>query len=377
MVRKLCVFPNDSLLSYYKKGEIKERYFNPKNWFDEVHVVSLFDEEIEAHYVKTLAGTADLVIHKFGKANLTNYKGYERRVNDILKEIKPDLIRSYNPLVQGWIAAKCAKNLNIPLVVSLHTNYEQQRLELKKERYLQYLKLSYAAKTIEPFVFKNADAVICVYRFTIPYAEKMGAKNIHLIYNKVDLDKFSPTEKELVNKKPTIISVGRLIDQKNHRYLIEAVKDLDVQLIIIGDGPNYNSLTEFADKISVNNKVQFIKRVPNEELVKYYRSATIYAQPMENLGGIPMPVLEAMACGLPIVMSKREHGQSEDIDDSIYFVENDPKEFARAFSQIISDTTMQKSLRNNVLNRIRDIGGEQMENKELSVYQQLIELQGK
>ena len=39
MNKKLAVFPNDSLLDYYKKGEIKHRYFNPNNLFDEIHVI--------------------------------------------------------------------------------------------------------------------------------------------------------------------------------------------------------------------------------------------------------------------------------------------------------------------------------------------------
>ena len=43
---KLCVFPNDPLKSYYIKGEIKDRYFNPKNFFDEVHVISFIENEI-------------------------------------------------------------------------------------------------------------------------------------------------------------------------------------------------------------------------------------------------------------------------------------------------------------------------------------------
>ena len=44
---KLCVFPNDALKDYFKKGEIKYGYFNPCDFFDEVHVISLFDNEIE------------------------------------------------------------------------------------------------------------------------------------------------------------------------------------------------------------------------------------------------------------------------------------------------------------------------------------------
>ena len=40
---KICVFPNDPILSYYKKGEIKDRYYNPKNLFEEVNIISLID----------------------------------------------------------------------------------------------------------------------------------------------------------------------------------------------------------------------------------------------------------------------------------------------------------------------------------------------
>ena len=59
---KLCVFPNDPLKSYFEKGEIKERYFNPNNLFDEIHVISLFEEDISEEKVKEVAGN---VIFKF------------------------------------------------------------------------------------------------------------------------------------------------------------------------------------------------------------------------------------------------------------------------------------------------------------------------
>ena len=46
-MKKLCVFPNDPLKVYYEKGEIKPKYFNPKNLFDEIHVISLFNSDID------------------------------------------------------------------------------------------------------------------------------------------------------------------------------------------------------------------------------------------------------------------------------------------------------------------------------------------
>ena len=371
---KLCVFPNDPLKSYYEKGEIKERYFNPKNFFDEIHIISLFDEEIEEDKVQKLAGNAVLKIHKLNKADLSNYKFFKQRVISLVSTINPTLIRAFNPRVQGWLAAKTALKLGVPLVISLHTNYDQQRdLAKRKGNFFRYLKLVYATK-LEKFSLKNADAIICVYEFIVPYAKKMKAKNIHVIYNKVDIKKFSnKVRKKLLPTKPTVISVGRLIDQKNHHYLIQAMKNLDAKLIIIGDGPNFESLNKMVQSLNLADKVEIIKRVPNDELPKYYASSDLYVQPMENLGGIPIPVLEAMACGLPVVMSKHSNDYSEVIDDAVVFTENNPDSFLNAINQILSNPEYKEKLIRKSLNVVSKISGEKMEEEELSLYRKLID----
>lgn len=371
---KICVFPNDSLLSYHNKGEVKTGYFNPKNMFNEVHVLSLFDEEINEEKIHVMAGNGSLKIHKLGKANLTNYKSFEENITRTISEIKPTVIRSFNPLVQGWLATKASKKLGIPLVVSLHTNYDQQRDFLKKEhRYFQFFKMAYASQKIEKFVLQNADAVICVYEFIVPYAKKMGANNIQVIYNKVDLNKFSPhCKKEFVASKPIILSVGRLIEQKDHRYLIEAIKELDAELLLIGDGPKYDSLLQLIKSTGVSDKVKIIKKIPHEKLNGYYAASEIYGQPMKFLDGIPMPVLEAMASGLPVVMSKHDTSYSEIIDGAVVFVENNGKSFAEAFKKILSDAKYKEELGKRSLDTVRKIGGDLMEQKEYELYQHLI-----
>ena len=371
---KICVFPNDSLLSYYNKGEIKIGYFNPKNMFKEIHVLSLFDEEVDEKKVQTMAGNGILKIHKLGKANLSNYKSFEEDVIKIIDEIKPSIIRSFNPLIQGWLATKASKKLKIPHVVSLHTNYDQQRNFLKKEhKYFQFFKMTYASQKIEKSVLQSADAVVCVYEFIVPYARKMGAKNVQVIYNKVDLNKFSPDcKKEFVSSRPTIISVGRLIEQKDHKYLVEAIKELDADLLLIGDGPNYDLLLQLIKDIGVSDKVKIIKRVPHEKLSGYYSASEIYGQPMKFLDGIPMPVLEAMASGLPVVMSKHDASYSEVIDDAVLFVENSGESFAQAFKKILFDSKYKEELRKKSLDTVKKISGDIMEQKEYELYQHLI-----
>ena len=61
---KLCVFPNDLLKSYLEKGKIKPRYFNPIDLFDEIHVTSLFESDVELHLYKKNKTTPRMVNRK-------------------------------------------------------------------------------------------------------------------------------------------------------------------------------------------------------------------------------------------------------------------------------------------------------------------------
>ena len=369
---KLCVFVNDPILAYYKKGEIKKGYFNPMDFFKEIHVISLFDQDIDASIVQELAGSGTLFIHKLGKANLSNYKSFNNKIKSCIQKIKPDIIRTYNGLVIGWLAVKVAKSLNIPVVVSLHTNQDQQRAQTRKKKFFQFLKLKYISIIIEKFVITNADAIICVYKSILPYVEKFGVKNAHVIYNGIDTNCFSPeSTPKFKSTKPIILSVGGLIDQRDYKLIVNAVKDLDVKLLLIGDGPNYEEITSLVKLLKISDKVEMIKSVPNKELNAYYASARIFAQPLVNLDGVGKPTLEAMASGLPVVMS-RQKDYSEIIDEAVVYVENDPNNFKAAFEEILADRNHEESLRKKSLNVANQINDKKMEQKTRDLYANLL-----
>ena len=105
---KLCVFPNDPIVSYFKKGEIKNRYYNPCNVFEKLDIISFTDKDIGESKVKKLAGNAELKIHCVGKINLINKSKKKKEVLQLLKQINPDIVRSYNALLEGWVAAYCS-----------------------------------------------------------------------------------------------------------------------------------------------------------------------------------------------------------------------------------------------------------------------------
>ena len=119
MSKKLCVFPSDPIIEYYKKGEIKQRYFNPNNIFEQIDIITFTDNEIEEEKVKELAGTGKIKIHPVGKISIKNRHKNIEKIVKIVQEIDPDVIRSYNSLLPGWYAAKCASALKIPFYLSL------------------------------------------------------------------------------------------------------------------------------------------------------------------------------------------------------------------------------------------------------------------
>ena len=372
----LCAFPNDPIILYYKKGEIKTRYFNPDNIFKKIHIISAIDSDISEDKVKILVGNADLKIHCIGNLNLKNYQSKLDTVKKIIKEIQPNVIRTYNPLINGWLATKIANELKIPLVLSIHNNYEKdvRGQALKNKKFLRYLKLKYTSKVMEPFVIQNASKIICVYRYLIPYVKKFGRDDAEVIYNRVYPSKFCQgNEKKIQFEKFSIIYVSRLSEEKNQECLIKAINDLDVKLLLIGNGPDYEKLVQLTKILKIENKVIFEKSVPNESLSKYYNSVDVFASPGKQ-GGVGIPIIEAMACGLPIVTRKRGNEEREDMDEALMFVDNNPEGFKKAIEKLLSDNELKKKMSERSLKQFNKINGNIMEKKEVSVYREVLKL---
>ena len=372
---KICVFPNDPLKAYYEKGEIKDRYFNPKNIFDEVHVISLFDDEVEEDKVKIVSGSADFKIHKVGKVTLINKNRKKKKIIELIKSINPDVIRSFNPLLQGWMAAQVKQELKIPLVISLHGDYDRDLRHQAKQNsnYKGFLKLQLTKQVLEKFALSEADEVIIIYDFIRDYAKRMQAKSINLIYNRVDLKKFSPqTKEEFVETVPVIICVGRLIKEKNQECLIHAIKDLDVKLLLIGNGVEYNNLKQLVSSLNLENKVRFETSISHDKIHSYYAAADIFALPIKY-GGFAIPALEAAASGLPVILPKQEFDPNPElIKDFAFLVDNNPESFRNAIKRILSDEPFRNELIANGIKVTKEISSESMEEKEKDLYLKLL-----
>ncbi|WP_299290932.1 glycosyltransferase family 4 protein [Nitrosopumilus sp.] len=367
-----CIFPNDPIISYYDKGEIKERYYNPENVFDEIHIISLTEKDVSEDKVKKLVGSAKLKIHSIGKITLKNRKKNIEKVIKLVEDIKPDIIRAYNPLLEGWLAAKCSQKLKVPFFLSLHTQFDYNRKLARKKNLKKFLALKYTEKFIEPFVLKSADKITIVFKIIEPYVEKYVSKKPEILYNKVDLEKFSNAQ-YLSLTEPLIISVGRLIPEKNHECLIRAMERIDGHCLIIGNGEMYSELMNLIIELNLQNKVTIKKSVPNEQIPDYYKSASIFALAYDpDQEGLPIPVIEAIAAKLPIVISKLKEGYSENLENIAIFSERNPEKFAENINELLSNSKLRQKCIQNGIEFIKKFSDKHIENRESEIYKELL-----
>ena len=139
-----------------------------------------------------------------------------------------------------------------------------------------------------------------------------------------------------------------------------------------GDGPQFDEINQLIHSLDLEKRVKIIKNISNEELAPYYQAADIFALPMQDLDGIPIPFLEAMACGLPVVTTKHSDSYSEITDKAVVFVENKSIEFHNAFKEILSNPDYKKQLVTKSLEVAKLINGDIMEEKELALYKKLL-----
>lgn len=163
-------------------------------------------------------------------------------------------------------------------------------------------------KKIIQFCFKRQMIIpvaICdTVKKSLIEAYDLYPDKVHCVYNGVDTTTFIPIRnKREEDNEIIIISVGTLYQIKNHRLLIDAFdkaynKDHRLKLLIVGDGELREELNQ---KISCLDLIDKVKLVGNQkDVCSLLQKADIYCC-SSIVEGLPISVLEAMACGLPII----------------------------------------------------------------------------
>ena len=132
---------------------------------------------------------------------------------------------------------------------------------------------------------------------------------VETLPNGVDLLLFKPHDRENARRRlglplnrSVLVSVGHLVELKGHHLVIEALRSLDrdTVLLIVGDGEMKSRLKELAQSMGFADRVRFCGSLPQAELPWYYSAADVSVL-ASSREGMPNVLLESLACGTPVV----------------------------------------------------------------------------
>ncbi|MBZ9606340.1 glycosyltransferase family 4 protein [Clostridium estertheticum] len=241
---------------------------------------------------------------------------YSRKIMNKIKKIDLDIIHTQTEFSIGIFGRIVAKRLDIPVVHTYHTMYED---------YIHYIShgimlkpASQLAKKVSELYCRDCSAIIVPTIKVKDALENYGlTRHIDVIPTGVNIEPFkrSNYNKETIKDEkisfginetqPVVLFIGRIAKEKSIDIIINSMKELtkripNCKLLIVGDGPERENLENLAKALGIEKSVVFAGEKPWEEIGRYYQMGDVFvgASLTETQG---LTFEEAMAAQIPVV----------------------------------------------------------------------------
>jgi glycosyltransferase involved in cell wall biosynthesis len=304
-------------------------------------------------------------------------------MNTIVKNLQLDIIHVHSPFTMGRVGLRYASKLNIPLLFTYHTRYDQYvhyvplAQDIAREVTIKYSSnfCNHCNHIIAPSA--EIESIIRAFKVKTP---------ISVIPSGVPIDKYQGGDHGWLRehyaipaKNRILLFVGRLTQEKNIPFLIQTFKQVkekqpDTTLVIIAQGPLEEELKDLVKMLglSLHDDVIFTGVMPFNSLVNAYYSADlfVFASLTETQG---LVLIEAMAAGLPVV-AVRASGVREMVDDGIngLLTDCDTGELAAAILRVLKDEKLYHSLQVNAIKKADQLSSHNMAIELEKVYMDLV-----
>ena len=332
----------------------------------EIEIFSLTPSD-DSHY-QDIVGDVKAPVHYLSSDNL-KAKGFWGLLNET-EEVLPgvfqklELLRQekFRYLYQGLELAKIVK---LQKIEHLHSHFASSATNVARiYSHFSNVPFSFTAHAKDIFhentdfrdlqtKLRDASAVVTVSDYNLNYLQRTFgsyANSVRRIYNGMDLKKLSYRKPE--NRKPNIITIGRLIEKKGLDVLIDACailakKDLEFNCSIIGKGDLEPQLQTQINENQLQDKVELAGAIPRREVIESFYNAAVFAAPAiiaqdGNRDGLPTTLLESMALGTPCVATDVT-GIPEIITDKVTGLsveQNDPVGLANALEKLLHNPSL-------------------------------------
>lgn len=237
----------------------------------------------------------------------------------ILKKEQPDIIHLHSSKA-GIVGRIAAISLKTKSVFTVHGWAFTDGISSKSKKFIYRL--------IEKMVAPFTNLFICVSQFDYDIGMRdrvlsKKKKNAIVVHNGVpeNKDKNFLKNKISVHSPMKIVMTARFSSQKDQESLILAlaeIKGFEYSMLFVGDGETLIKNKDLVRKLNLTNKVKFIGF--KENVIKYLKESDIYVL-STHYEGLPISIIEAMSCGLPIIASD-VGGNKELIEHNGYLTEN-------------------------------------------------------
>lgn len=218
------------------------------------------------------------------------------------KKIEFDLIHAHFTYPSGCIGIGLKEKYGKPLLITVHEDYStlvnmRAKTDSRAGLFLNAL--------------SHADGLIRINRKDVPVLKEYN-KSVYFIPNGFDDRKFRAYSKEESRRKlnlpldrKILLNIGSLFEQKGHKYLIDALKQIigkrgDFLCIIIGVGDERDRLTEQINKSGLSEHVLMVGGKPHSEIPLWMNACDIFVLPSISEGN-PTVMFEAIGCGKPFI----------------------------------------------------------------------------
>lgn len=220
----------------------------------------------------------------------------------MISKLKPDIIDCQSHLFLTTVQAiRAAKDLGIPSVVTVHGVMAKRGGLMNLAQYVFLF-------TLGSWIFRETDLVRCLTENDAKEVAKYRCPRdkVRIIRNAVDTDFFRP-KNEADKEDDLIVWTGRFVKEKGLEYLVDAAKRVvshcnDVKFVLIGHGPLEQGIISSVDRNSLSKNFLFTGDFSRRQIAEILQKASLFALPSLR-EGMPFALLEAMACGAPVVGS--------------------------------------------------------------------------
>ena len=313
---------------------------------------------------------------------LSSYKIIKR-----IKDLDLDLIHTQTEFSVGLLGRFLAKVLNLPVVHTYHTMYEDYMHYITGGKFME--SASKLAQKITKLYCKNCDQIIAPTDKVKEALTNYGVEDkIQVVPTGIKLTKFKKEnyqEQEVIklkeslgidNNDPVVLYIGRLAEEKSIDVIIEQFPKVLEQLpeakfLVVGDGPSRDKLEQLSRKLGIAESVVFAGEQPWEEIGKYYQLGDTFvsASTTETQG---LTFVEAMAAEVPVVAKYDKNLENMIQDEVNGRVFKEDNELPALLVETLSNEIKTKQLVKQAYEDAQELSAEQFGKKIESIYYKVI-----